>query len=249
MSDLASRLRSGYAWLLFTAILLPLVPVAFCAASVAHARDSSGDRVRSLVARWLSVYALNSPLYRFLVEGRDNLPSSGAYVLVANHESGLDVLCLFLLGSPVRFVALDWVTRIPVVGWLFRWCEHIAMDPTSRETRALAMQQVEASLERGTPVAIFPEGRIPDPSEGLAEFRPGAFRAALHAGVPIVPVVLSGTGQAWAPRSVVVEGSHTIRVQILPAVDTNGGSQTAEELAARVRDEMERAQLRASESR
>jgi 1-acyl-sn-glycerol-3-phosphate acyltransferase len=237
-ASLASRLRSGYAWALFTAILLPLVPVAFCASRVVRVRGSGGDRLRSLVARWLSAYALSSPLYSFHVEGRENLPTSGAYVLVANHESGLDVLCLFLLGSPARFLALDWVLGVPVVGRLFRWCEHIAMDATSREGRAIAMRQVHASLARGTPVAIFPEGRIPDPEEGLAEFRAGAFRAARENRVPVVPVVLSGTGKAWAPRAVVVEGRHEIYVKILPAVDASLAPQTPEQLTAAVREQM-----------
>ena len=152
-----------------------------------------------------------------------------------------DFLPGFLLGSPARFLSADWVTRIPAVGPLFHWCEYIAMDPASRESRARAMAEVARSLASGTPVAIFPEGRIPDPSEGLAEFRPGAFRAALEAGVPIVPVVLSGTGRAWAPRTVTVEGRHAIHIRVLPAIHATPGSQAPAQLAAFVRAEMERA--------
>lgn len=239
MSTLASRLRSGYAWALFTLILLPLIPVAFCAAKLGTMRGSGRDGLRRLVGRWLSVYALNSPLYDFRIEGREHLPSSGGYVLVSNHESGLDVLCLFLLGSPARFLSADWVTRIPVVGPLFRWCEYIALDPTSSESRARAMREVEASIEAGTPVAIFPEGRIPDSPGELAEFRLGAFRAALATGAPVVPVVLAGTGRAWAPRTVLVEGRHRIRIRILPPVVVVDAALTPEELASSVRGEMQ----------
>jgi 1-acyl-sn-glycerol-3-phosphate acyltransferase len=240
-SAFASRIRSGYAWIVFAVILLGLLPVAFFAAKIAQARGKSRNGLRRLVGRWLSVYAFHSPLYHFHIQGREHLPLEGAYVLVANHESGLDVLCLFLLGSPARFLSADWVTRIPAVGPLFHWCEYIAMDPASRESRARAMAEVARSLASGTPVAIFPEGRIPDPSEGLAEFRPGAFRAALEAGVPIVPVVLSGTGRAWAPRTVTVEGRHTIHIRVLPAIHATPGSQAPAQLAAFVRAEMERA--------
>ncbi len=184
----------------------------------------------------MSLYARWSPLYDFEVRGRNTLPP-GACVIVANHESGLDILCLFLLGSPARFLSAEWVTGIPVVGRLFAWGEHIAMDGSRAESRELAMGRIAQSLREGTPVAIFPEGRIPEPGEGLADFRRGAFRAAIEGGVPVVPVVLSGTGRAWAKGAWVVEGRHRVHVEVLPTVAPAAG-EAPEALAARVRDQM-----------
>ena len=236
MSHLASKVRSAYAWVLFTLILLPLVPVAGAVAALSPRTPSGRDGLRRLVARWLSVYARFSPLYDFRVEGREHLPD-GASVIVANHESGLDILCLFLLGSPARFLSAAWVRSIPVVGRLFRWSEHIAMDGARRESREAAMRMVAESLAAGTPVAIFPEGRIPEPGEGLADFRPGAFRAAIAARVPVVPVVLSGTGRAWAKGAWVVEGRHEVHVAVLPPVLPEPG-ESAESFAGQVRERM-----------
>ena len=216
-SPLVSRLRSAYAWVLFTVILLPLVPVAAVLARFGARGPVGGDRLRRVVARWISAYARWSPLYDFEIRGREHL-ASGPTVIVANHESGLDVLCLFVLGSPARFLSADWVARVPVVGFLFRAGEHIAMDGTRAESRDAAMATVHEALGAGTPVAIFPEGRIPAPGEGLADFRLGAFRAALAAKVSVTPVVLAGTGKAWAKGAWVVEGRHTIRIQVLPPI-------------------------------
>jgi 1-acyl-sn-glycerol-3-phosphate acyltransferase len=75
----------------------------------------------------------------------------------------------------------------------------------------------------GSPIAVFPEGSYS--SRGLAEFKPGAFVAAKRAGVPIVPVLIEGTGAAWAPGTVVVHGKHRIRIAVQAPID-------AEEVAA-----------------
>lgn len=236
-SSLGSKVRSVYAWALFTLIVLPLVPVAGGLAWLDSRRGASRDGLRRVIARWISVYARLSPLYDFQVVGRERLPRLGGHVIVANHESGLDVLCLFLLGSPARFLSAEWVRSIPIVGLLFDWCEHIAMDPTTRVSREAATKTVTEAIEGGTPVAFFPEGRIPGPGEGLADFRLGAFRVALATGVPVLPVVLRGTGKAWAKGTWVVEGHHRVDVEVLPAVQPEPG-ETPELLAARVREQM-----------
>ena len=70
----------------------------------------------------------------------------------------------------------------------------------------------------------------------MGPFRPGAFVAALRAGVPIVPVLLEGAGDAWKPGSFAVEGRHEIRVAILdPIPPAEFGDSSAEDLSDLVR--------------
>jgi len=52
----------------------------------------------------------------------------------------------------------------------------------------------------------------------MAPFRAGAFVAAQRAGVPIVPLLLEGTGTAWRPGTMVVRGRHEIRIVVLPEI-------------------------------
>ncbi len=102
--------------------------------------------------------------------------------------------------------------RIPLAGWLFRACRHIPVKPGDRESGRRALEAAESSIDSGTPVAIFPEGKLsPD---GLSEFKPGAFVLAARTGTPIVPVRLSGTGRAWRPGTVVVRGAHQIGISL-----------------------------------
>lgn len=179
--------------------------------------DPSGNGVRRLTARWVSLYAHLTPLYRFTIEGIQHVPKSGPYILVANHESGLDVLTLLMLGVPVRFLAETWMFKIPLAGWLFRACRHIPVKPGDRDSGHRALEAAEESLADGIPVGIFPEGRL-SPDE-LAEFKPGAFVLAARARVPLIPVLLEGTGQAWRPGTVVVEGAHEIRIAVLAPIE------------------------------
>ena len=231
-----SSLRTAYAWVLLSVIVLPLFPALFVLRPIFLRLDSSGNLLRRFAARWISVYAHTTPLYRFTIEGREHLPRGRPYILVANHESGLDVLPLLLLGAPVRFLAESWMFDIPLGGWLLRTCGHISLVPGDRASGHAALEEAEQALGTGAPVAIFPEG-ILSPDE-LAPFKPGAFVLALRTHVPIVPVRLTGTGRAWRPGTVVVEGAHEIGIHVEPAVEASPG-EDADALLARVRARFE----------
>lgn len=232
----ASRIRSAYAWALLSLIMLPLFPVASLRRVLTARSDPHRDRLRVFVARWVSLYARFTPLYHFRLEGREHLPT-GPHVLVANHESGLDVLCLLQLHSPARFLAEHWLFAIPLAGRLFEDCRHMPVEIGNRESGRRALAEAEEALVEGTPVAIFPEGTL-SPA-GLAEFKPGAFVLARRAGVPLVPVLIEGAARAWQPGALTVEGRHAIRIAVLPplAADEVQGSEP-EALAARVRERL-----------
>ncbi len=231
-----SALRTAYAWILLSVIVLPLFPVLFVCTPILLRLDPSGDRLRRFTARWVSVYGRLTPLYRFTIAGLQHLPNTGPYVLVANHESGLDVLALLLLAAPVRFLAETWMFKVPLAGWLFRTCRHIPVKPGDRESGRRALDAAEESIATGTPVAIFPEGRL-SPDE-LGVFKAGAFVLAARARVPIIPVLIEGTGRAWRPGTVVVHGAHEIRISVLDPIRAEAG-ETPTTLARRTRDRLE----------
>lgn len=233
-----STLRSIYAWGLFGLILVPVFILAQLEAAAHSLRGTPRDGLRRRVARGLSRYARWSPLYDFRIEGREHLPTSGPYVLVSNHESLLDPLCFFLLETPARILASDRALRVPFVATLFRSCEHIGVNRSDADSRKRALDTACLALEDGTPVAIFPEGQLPSAPGEMAEFHTGAFVAAQSCGVPVVPVVLSGTGRAWAPDTVVVEGRHAIGIRVLAPLEPGDGD--PEDLARTVRSLMAR---------
>lgn len=230
---LGSFIRSGYAWVLLSLIVLPLFPAAWLFAAITGRRDPRRDRLRVFVSRWVSLYARLTPLYSFRVEGGEQLPESGPYVLVANHESGLDVLSMLRLGTRARFLAEHWIFEVPLAGPLMRKCRHIPVQVGDRESGRAALEEAGRALVAGSPVVIFPEGKLsPD---GMAEFRPGAFVLAKRIGVPIVPVLLEG-GRAWRPGTLVVRGRHEVRIVVLPAIGMDTvAAEDAAALSARTR--------------
>lgn len=229
--DLGSRLRSIAAWALLCVIMLFVVLALLVLRIARPAVRARASRI--LVERAASLYLRSSPLYRISVSGRDRLPRSGAYVLVANHESGLDGACLMLLEPRARFLAASWLFRAPVIGFVMRSCAHI---PVGRRTAPGG--PVEAACEAlsaGTNVAVFPEGEYGEGEVGV--LRRGAFVAARQAGVPIVPVRLRGSGAAWRPGTLLVQGRNDVRIEVLePMSAETVRSFEQEALVAHVRD-------------
>ncbi len=154
------------------------------------------------------------------------LPQGREFVILANHQSYLDIYLLFsLLSGPYRiaFVAKDSLFRIPVLGMAMRHSGHVAID---RSNQRKAMKSIDKAVERsrqGATVVIFPEGtRGTDPSQ-LGEFQIGGMILALKCGLPVVPIVHHGTFAILPQnRNSIGPPPRTIRVKALPLIETQG---------------------------
>lgn len=130
-----------------------------------------------------------------------DLPA-GAFVLVANHPTLIDVTALLAMNPRMCVVAKPELFRNPAVGRLLRACGHLEGGSGASMEGASVMQQALDRLAAGMPVVIFPEGTRSPPRE-VGAFRRGAFEIALRAKVPVVPVFLSCDpptlmkGQRW----------------------------------------------------
>lgn len=161
--------------------------------------------------------------FRFDVEGRANIPRSGAYVVIANHLNWLDefaLLYLFPVEPRLHFLAdpTILVTR-KLQWWLVRTTGGFV--PVVRERRGdqALFHHVDRALAVGGAVAIFPEGNY-GPNEGeLLPFHKGFAHFAIKAGVPVIPVALSGTKDLWFRKR--------IRVVIGKPLPTSGQDPSA----------------------
>src|SRR5439155_1280932 len=175
------------------------------------------DRRRALLHRytcfWASLYTWLNPAWRVRVEGRERIRPDAAYVMVANHQSLLDILVLFRL-----FVHFKWVSkienfRVPFIGWNMSLNRYIKLRRGSRDSIARALHACERALAQGNSIMMFPEGtRSPDGR--LRAFKPGAFTLAQRTGAPILPIVIEGTASALPKRGFVLQGRHAIRVRV-----------------------------------
>jgi fatty-acyl-CoA synthase len=130
---------------------------------------------------------------RVRVVGKEYMVTPGAKMYASNHTSYFDVLPLMLgLGVPYRFVAKMEVRGMPFIGTFLRQMGHLWFDRTDANSRLRQAETMEDLLRHGHSIFVFPEGTF-TPEDGVRPFQLGAFKAAVSAGAPIIPVSLAGT--------------------------------------------------------
>jgi 1-acyl-sn-glycerol-3-phosphate acyltransferase len=208
----------SFAYWVFVVVTMPLLflgALAVFLATVAFDRRRVAMHLYSCF--WASFYVWMNPRWRVVFQGRERLPWRGPAVLVANHLSLLDILVLYGLFRPFKWVSKAELFRIPVVGWNMWLNDYVPLRRGDRESIRNMMEHARRHLEAGTPVLLFPEGtRSPDGR--LQTFRDGAFRLALGAGVPVIPIAVSGTGLALPKHGLALRNRMDGRVSVLPAI-------------------------------
>ena len=130
---------------------------------------------------------------RFDITGTEHVPASGGAVMAINHTGYLDFTFAGLAAQPagrlVRFMAKKEVFDHRVSGPLMRGMRHIAVD---RSSGAESYQAAVKALAGGEIVGVFPEATISQ-SFDLKEFKTGAARMAMEAGVPLLPCLIWGS--------------------------------------------------------
>src|SRR5262249_24686121 len=131
--------------------------------------------------------------------------------------SWLDVFVLARLPREMKWVAKQELFRVPVVGWLLRMSGDIAVRRGDADSGTEALARARGYLERGVPVVFFPEGTR-SRTGALRTFKLGAFHTAVEAGVPVVPVALTGTAEGMPAGSPWLRPSRIV-VRILEPVE------------------------------
>jgi hypothetical protein len=144
-------------------------------------------------------WILTNTLYRIRATGLQHIPRDGPAVLVCNHVSFADALVIGgTIRRPVRFVMYYRIFEIPVLKVLFNTAKAIPI-ASARENAALleeGFDRIDAELEAGNIVCIFPEGAITRDGE-IQRFRPGIERVIQRRPVPVIPMALAGLWGSW----------------------------------------------------
>ena len=146
-------------------------------------------------------------VYRFKVQGDENLPSAGAAILACNHVSFVDAVLLMAASPrPIYFVMDHRIFRVPVLGWLFRLAKAIPIAPYKEHpaTYEAAFDRAAQVLREGDLLAIFPEGGITKDGQ-LQEFKGGIMKIIERArdeGIeaPVIPMALTNLWGSYFSR-------------------------------------------------
>ena len=171
---------------------------------------------------------------RFDITGGEHVPRTGGAVMAINHIGYLDFTFAGLAVQPtgrlVRFMAKKEVFDHKVSGPLMRGMKHIPVDRAGAASDSYRTA-VEA-LSRGEIVGVFPEATISQSYE-LKDFKTGAARMAMEAGVPLLPCVIWGSQRVLTkgrPKDL-TRGTH-IRIAVgepfTPAPGSDAATATAE---------------------
>ncbi|WP_072805678.1 lysophospholipid acyltransferase family protein [Rhodococcoides yunnanense] len=134
---------------------------------------------------------------KFQVEGEENIPATGGAVVAVNHTGYMDFTYAGLpprrVKRYIRFMAKKEVFDNTISGPVMRALKHI---PVDRGAGAESYKAAVQSLRKGELVGVYPEATISRSFE-IKEFKSGAARMAIEAGVPIIPTVIWGAQRVW----------------------------------------------------
>jgi 1-acyl-sn-glycerol-3-phosphate acyltransferase len=223
---------------LYWAFVIATMPVLFAGALAVFLATVLFDPRRVALhlysCAWATFYVVMNPLWRLRVEGREKLPWRGPAVLVANHLSLLDILVLYALVRPFKWVSKAELFRLPFIGWNMRMNDYVPLWRGDRESVRRMLERCRGHLARGAPVLLFPEGTRARDGR-LQAFKDGAFRLAVEAGCPVFPVVVVGTAESLPKSGIVLRRPMRARVRVLDPVSPADHA-SVDALRAAVRD-------------
>lgn len=197
-----------------------------------HAADLSSLRV----VQWAFKVILFLAGTDITVLGEERVPKDQAVLYVPNHQSYFDIpVLLAWLEKPHPLVSKVEVKKIPLIRqWMeLLGCVFIDRDNARQSVSALG-EAAKTMVERQRSLIIFPEGTR-SRGEQLGEFKSGGFRAALKAGVPVVPVVIDGTYRAMEANHMWIKPA-SVKVQVLEPIPTRGMTrEESKQIGERVR--------------
>lgn len=159
-------------------------------------------------------------VYRFKVQGDEQIPTEGAAVLVCNHVSFVDAVLLMAASPrPIRFLMDHRIFKVPVLGWLFRLAKAIPIAPQKEDPAAYeaAFREAVQVLREGDLLGIFPEGGITRDGQ-LQPFKGGVMKiieqARAHGmDVPVIPMALTNLWGSYFSRIELSGGQPTAMVK------------------------------------
>jgi 1-acyl-sn-glycerol-3-phosphate acyltransferase len=120
-----------------------------------------------------------------------------------------------------KWLAKAELFRMPLLGWMLRMAGDIPVERSNRSKSARALMQCAQWLRRRCSVVFFPEGSRSLDGQ-VSPFAEGPFQLAIREQVPILPLVVEGSGNALPKHSWLFGPTQDIQLQVLPPVSVAG---------------------------
>jgi 1-acyl-sn-glycerol-3-phosphate acyltransferase len=144
-----------------------------------------------------AVHSVSRLYFGIRFAGVEHIPADGPLVITPNHQTFADPpLVTIPVRRRIHYMAWDRLFDVRGLAWLIRRLRAFPVDIEARDSRAT--REAMRILTSGAALMIFPEAERSADGR-LQPFRPGAFRLAVSAGAPVLPVTIAGGWEAWPP--------------------------------------------------
>jgi 1-acyl-sn-glycerol-3-phosphate acyltransferase len=191
----ARTVLSIWAWFVLGLVIIIWTPLVFLVWLVTLPFDRGHYAAGYLFRKLCVAHQILNPLWTFRTTGTNITDPRRPYVVVANHQSFVDILLISHLPWEMKWLSKQHFFRFPLVGWMMRMAGDIRLVRGERDSVVQAMAACKDRLEKKTSVMIFPEGTRSRDGE-LKAFKDGAFRLAIENQVPILPLAVNGAYDA-----------------------------------------------------
>lgn len=177
------------------------------------------------ITHWVLMYqslilSFLIPIWAIHIEGREKAVKGTTYVIISNHQSILDILLVNCLRYKFKWISKIENINVPVLGWYIKMADYIIVDRENEESKIEMLEKSYNCLKKGISIMIFPEGTR-SLNNGIGFFKRGAFQLALKANVPILPVLVDGTGDILPKHGLIFSSGHHIRIKVLDPIYPN----------------------------
>lgn len=129
-------------------------------------------------------------------------------VIIANHQSHLDLVCTLMLNPKLVILTNDWVWRNPIYGIIIRYAEFYPVSDGYDKNA----ERLKSLVERGYSIVVFPEGTRSEDGN-ILRFHKGAFQLAQALNVDLLPVFIHGAGDVMPKKDILFrEGKITVKI-------------------------------------
>ena len=219
-SSFARTVFSIWSWLVLGVVIVLWTPMVAAIRLVTLPFDKGAYAAGYWFRKLTVVHERLTPLWKFRTSGTLPADMRRPYVVVSNHESFVDILLISHLPTEMKWMSKIEILRIPLVGWMMRLARDIPLERGDASSTAKAMDASRERLASKVSVMIFPEGTRSATGE-LREFKTGAFRLAIEAQVPILPLAVYGTRDALRKHDWRL-GYAEAEVRVLEPIETEG---------------------------
>jgi len=210
-------LKSIAVWLVGIVYMLLFFPVTFVIWLLVLPFDKERDIIHWILSWQSRILVWLLPIWKIRIEGREKGLKETPFVIISNHQSIIDILLINCLRYRFKWISKIENMKLPVLGWYLRMADYIIINRGNKESKEEMMEKSFQYLKDGTSIMMFPEGtRSVDGEIGF--FKRGAFQLAINAHVPILPVVLDGSGGVLPKHGLIFTTGHKIMIKVLDPV-------------------------------